>query len=138
MPVAHGGTINVASNQFIFKIAQYQMVHQYQFEVQPDDFFENERYISIMMSSTKLQMALGPFLVSGKNIYTLNPIDSFDEPITVFFRGMKFQVKIDVSCSKEFNLDTLFKNEDNCQSQQVLNILLNMTLRETNLKQIGR
>ena len=80
-------------------------------------------------------MALGQFLVSGKNIYTLNPIDSsFDEPIAVFFRGMKFQVKIDVSCSKEFNLDTLFKNEDNCQSQQVLNILLNMTLRETNLK----
>ena len=63
------------------------------------------------MESNKLKMALGPFLVSGKSIYTLNPIDCFDEPITIFHRGMKFQLRIDMSSSKEFNLDTLFKNE---------------------------
>ena len=45
----HNGTVNVASNQFTFKIAPHQVVHQYLIEIQPDDFFENDRYIQILM-----------------------------------------------------------------------------------------
>ena len=63
------------------------MVHQYQIEVDPDDFFENDKFISIIMSkNNNLQKTIGSFAVSGKSIYCLNEID---ESLTfkTFYRG---------------------------------------------------
>ena len=91
-------------------------MHQYAIDIDPDDFFENDKFISIIMSkSTALQKTIGSFSVSGKSIYTLNPID---ESISFksYYRGMNFTIKIDKETGTDFNLATDFRNEDNTQS----------------------
>ena len=104
----------------------------------PDDFFENDKFLSIIMSkNNKLQQVVGSFAVSGKSIYTLTEID---ESISFksFYRGTNFVIKIDKTTGQQVNLVTNFKNEDNTHSQTILNSILNSAFRETKLKQIGQ
>ena len=47
---ATGGKIDVSSNQFILKIAPHTIVHQYTIDVDPEDFFENDKFLKIVGS----------------------------------------------------------------------------------------
>ena len=89
------------------------------------------------MSSNKLQMAIGPFLVSGKSIYTLTEL----EETLVFkttFRGQQAEIKIDRESGQQIQLKETFNNKDNDVSQNLINVILKQAFRETNLKQLGR
>ena len=111
-----GGKVDVSSNQFLLKIAPNHIVHQYAIAVDPDDFYENDKNISIIMAkSTVLQRTIGSFAVSGKSIYTLNEIDE-SISFKTHFRGMNYTINIDKETGTEFNLASDFKNEDNTQS----------------------
>ena len=121
----------------MLKISSSIIVYQYAIDIDPDDFFENEKFMNIIQKNRKLEAAIGFFAVSGKSIYTLNEIDE-SMSYKVNFRGHLYTVKIDKSSGQVFNLSKDFANEDNTLSQTILNIVLNQAFRETNLKQIGR
>ena len=64
-------------------------------DVDPDDFFENDKFLNIIMSkNNQLQRVVGSFAVSGKSIYTLNEIDE-SISFSTFYRGTTYAIKID-------------------------------------------
>jgi len=63
--------------------------------VDPDDFFENDKFLNIIMSkNNNLKRTVGSFAVSGKSIYTLTEIDE-SLMFKTFYRGTNFSIRID-------------------------------------------
>ena len=51
------------------------MVHMYSLEITPDEFFEADKMMKVLRVKWKqIEATIGPFVPSGKNVFTLNEI----------------------------------------------------------------
>ena len=70
-----------------------------------------------------LEKALGLYVVSGKTIYTLNPIDETLEWNTNY-RNQTCTIKIDKDEVTTVNMSADFANKDNSVAQNLINIIV--------------
>jgi len=68
--------MNVVSNQYRLKLGPEVRVYQYVLEIEPMELWDTHRVAGIMRSKNReLELSLGPYVFSGKTIYTLREID---------------------------------------------------------------
>lgn len=130
--------IDVLSNQYQLKIGKDVAVYQYRLEITPSEMWEADKVHAIVKTKRlSLEKALGPFVVSGQQIYTLTEIDESIEFNTVF-RGERASIKIDRDYGQQVSLTNDFVNKENSVTQNLINVIIKQAFRETNLKQLGR
>lgn len=87
--------MNVVSNQYRLKLGPELRVCQYVLDVEPMELWDAHRVQAIIRSKNReLELALGPYVCSGKTIYTLREIDQSLSFKTIF-KGQTQFIKID-------------------------------------------
>ena len=75
-PPSKTQAVSLLSNQYRLTLNQSVPVYQYVLEVKPDEIFEAHLVHEIIRTKKKaLETALGPNVVSGRTIYTLNELE---------------------------------------------------------------
>lgn len=87
----------------------------------------------------ELDVSLGPYVASGKIIYTLSEIDQSLRFQTIY-RGQKHTIMIDKSsmCIVSMAASHMASEATQSVQSQLLNIIIKQAFRETDLKQVGK
>lgn len=126
--------MNLISNQYILKLGPSAQVYQYAIEVHPMAIQDTARVQQIIRyKRTAMERALGPFVCSGNNIYSLTELtESLKFPVT--FKGESLSIFIDVDTGRNVILGTNFENENHSLTQNLINIIVKSAMRETSLQ----
>jgi len=117
---------NVVSNQYRLKLSSQLQVFQYVLDVEPMEIWDAHRAHAIIRSKRReMESALGPFVESGKSIYTLTEIEA-SMHFKSIFKGQTQQIHIDKSTEVRVNLAD---HTDNTESQTVMYTLLNIIIK---------
>jgi len=108
-------------------------------EIEPMELWDPHRVQAIIKSKRReMEACLGPFVVSGKAIWTLTEIDKSMNWRSIF-RGEAQTIMIDKNSMIKVNMaETAKVPESQTAMGQILNIIINNAFRDTNLKQVGR
>jgi Leu/Phe-tRNA-protein transferase len=122
------------TNQFKLRLSQDLSVYQYDVQVTPDHM--SDSYIMqglFKQLKRKLDVILGLYVQSGRAVFTTTDLQ---ESVTfeVNFRGIDYQVHIDVETKHYFSGKTVGKMEDHSVMHTLLNIIVKQAFRETNLR----
>jgi hypothetical protein len=119
---AGGRQMNVVSNQYRLKLGPEVRVYQYVLDVEPMELWDTHRVQAIIRSKHRdLELALGPYVCSGKTIYTLREIDQSLSFKTIF-KGQSQYIKIDKST---MCLVSLGESANSTVTSQILNTIVN-------------
>lgn len=89
------------------------MVHQYNLEVTPEQFWESDKVIRILRTKWKMiESTIGAFVPAGRHVLTLSEIGESVE-WKFSFRGQQVEVKIAKDSQKSIYLNDSFKNKEN-------------------------
>ena len=77
----------MTSNLFKLTLADNMMVHQYNLDITPEEFWEADKVLRVLKTKWRqIESTIGPFVPAGKSILTLTEIsESIDWNIN--FRG---------------------------------------------------
>jgi hypothetical protein len=85
------------------------------------------------LKRTALERALGPHVVSGKSVYTLNEIDQ-DLVFKVKIQSEEFTISLTQDTQCVVNLNGTFSNKENDVKQQIINVIIKDAFRSTDLR----
>jgi len=134
------GKVSLVTNQFQMKLSGDLNVYIYDVAITPEIINDAFLIHSIFkMCKKKLEMMLGIYVISGRNIFTTCDInESFQ--MKVEYKGCEYQIIIDAASKHFFNGKKLsaLKMEDHSVAHTLINIIIKEAFRQTNLRQIGK
>lgn len=115
-------------------------VYIYDVVIAPDCIMDQHLTTTLVRKiKQSLEMMLGKFVVSGRNLFTTIKLESPLE-IKTSYKQTDYTVFIDSSTFKYFKADSFngLKMEEHSVIHSLVNIILKDAFRETHLRQIGK